>query len=195
VTVAAAGRFVLRAEGAGWGAWYHAAGNAVTVPVVAALGGMRLDTYPSSKNVARPSSGNVFSGWFARRAWAPAGLTAGLQAVQSATLSSAAPAAPVPPLPPTPSQPPTPRRSMVRSGWPASEKDAKLAQKLGQLQPFIAVYQHECMGQPNTFHAAPAVGGEVVRGHGPGGGALDRASPNVMGLAFSIERDYIAFSY
>jgi hypothetical protein len=42
----------------------------------------------------------------------------------------------------------------------AGEKDAKLAQKLGQLQPFIAVYPQECMGQlasfdqPNTFLAA-----------------------------------------
>ena len=40
-----------------------------------------------------------------------------------------------------------------------SEKDAKLAQKLGQLQPFIAVYPQESMGQldllgqPNTFLA------------------------------------------
>ena len=45
-----------------------------------------------------------------------------------------------------------------RSGH-ASEKDAKLAQKLGQLQPFIAVFPQECMrhlhllGQPNTFFA------------------------------------------
>ena len=28
-----------------------------------------------------------------------------------------------------------------------SEKDAKLAQKLGQLQPFIAVFPQQCMGQ------------------------------------------------
>ena len=41
-----------------------------------------------------------------------------------------------------------------------SEKDAKLAQKLGQLQPFVAVFLQECManlhllGQPNTFLAA-----------------------------------------
>ena len=32
--------------------------------------------------------------------------------------------------------------------WIASEKDAKLAQKLGQLQPFTAVFPRECMGQP-----------------------------------------------
>ena len=32
-----------------------------------------------------------------------------------------------------------------RSGR-ASEKDAKLAQKLGQLQPFIAAFPQECMG-------------------------------------------------
>jgi hypothetical protein len=34
---------------------------------------------------------------------------------------------------------------------PTSEKDAKLAQKLGQLQPFIAVFPHECMGQLASF--------------------------------------------
>jgi hypothetical protein len=34
-----------------------------------------------------------------------------------------------------------------------SEKYAKLAQKLGQLQPFIAAIPQECMGQPNTFLA------------------------------------------
>jgi hypothetical protein len=40
-----------------------------------------------------------------------------------------------------------------------SEKDAKLAQKLGQLQPFPALFPRECManlhilGQPNTFLA------------------------------------------
>jgi hypothetical protein len=32
-----------------------------------------------------------------------------------------------------------------------SEKDAKLAQKLGQLQPFIAVFPPECMGQLAYF--------------------------------------------
>ena len=32
-----------------------------------------------------------------------------------------------------------------------SEKDAELAQKLGQLQPFIAVLPRECMGQPAYF--------------------------------------------
>jgi hypothetical protein len=36
------------------------------------------------------------------------------------------------------------------SGW-QSEKDAKLAQKLGQLQPFIAVLPLECMGQLASF--------------------------------------------
>jgi hypothetical protein len=30
---------------------------------------------------------------------------------------------------------------------PAGEKDTKWAQKLGQLQPFIAVFPQECMGQ------------------------------------------------
>ena len=34
---------------------------------------------------------------------------------------------------------------------PAGEKEAKLAQKLGQLQPFIAVFPHECMGQLASF--------------------------------------------
>jgi hypothetical protein len=40
-----------------------------------------------------------------------------------------------------------------------SEQDAKLAQKLGQLQPFIAVFPQECwanlqlLGQPNTLLA------------------------------------------
>jgi hypothetical protein len=32
-----------------------------------------------------------------------------------------------------------------------SEEDAKLAQKLGQLQPFIAVSRQECMGQLAAF--------------------------------------------
>ena len=34
-----------------------------------------------------------------------------------------------------------------------SEKDSKLAQKFGQLEPFIAaaVYQQECMGQLASF--------------------------------------------
>ena len=30
---------------------------------------------------------------------------------------------------------------------PSSEKDTKLAQKLGQLQPFVPVFPQECMGQ------------------------------------------------
>jgi hypothetical protein len=34
-----------------------------------------------------------------------------------------------------------------------SEKDAKLAQKLGQLQPFTAVLPQECMGQTAIFWA------------------------------------------
>jgi hypothetical protein len=33
----------------------------------------------------------------------------------------------------------------------SSEKDAKLAQKLGQLQPFKAVFLQECMGQLASF--------------------------------------------
>jgi hypothetical protein len=32
-----------------------------------------------------------------------------------------------------------------------SEKDTKLAQKLGQLQSFIAVFAQECMGQLAPF--------------------------------------------
>ena len=42
---------------------------------------------------------------------------------------------------------------------PCCEKDATLAQKLGQLQPFVAVFPQECtgqlasLGQPNTFLA------------------------------------------
>ena len=32
-----------------------------------------------------------------------------------------------------------------------SEKGAKLAQKLGQLQPFTAVFLQEYMGQPSSF--------------------------------------------
>jgi hypothetical protein len=34
---------------------------------------------------------------------------------------------------------------------PLSEKDAKLAQKLGQLQPFMDVSPQECMGQLASF--------------------------------------------
>ena len=33
----------------------------------------------------------------------------------------------------------------------ASEKDAKLAQQLGQLQPFLAVLPQECVGQLASF--------------------------------------------
>jgi hypothetical protein len=36
-------------------------------------------------------------------------------------------------------------------GAPCSEEDAELAQKLGQLQPFLAVFPQECMGQPASF--------------------------------------------
>ena len=55
---------------------------------------------------------------------------------------------------------------------PRSEKDAKLAQKLGQLQPFIAVLPQECMANlhllrhPNTFLATAA--GDVHHGEGRG---------------------------
>jgi hypothetical protein len=34
-----------------------------------------------------------------------------------------------------------------RSACALSEKDAKLAQKLGQLQPYLSVFPQECMGQ------------------------------------------------
>ena len=37
---------------------------------------------------------------------------------------------------------------------PPSEKDANLAQNLGQLQPFIAVFPQECMGQLASFGPA-----------------------------------------
>ena len=49
-----------------------------------------------------------------------------------------------------------------RLGALGSEKATKLAQKLGQLQPFVAVFLQECManlhlfGQPNSF-LAPAL--------------------------------------
>ena len=47
-----------------------------------------------------------------------------------------------------------------------SEKDAKLAQKLGQLQPFIAVFPQECVGQLAHFgptsHLARSVGAEAL---------------------------------
>jgi hypothetical protein len=36
-------------------------------------------------------------------------------------------------------------------GAGAGEKDTRLAQKLGQLQPFIAVFPQECMGQLASF--------------------------------------------
>jgi hypothetical protein len=39
----------------------------------------------------------------------------------------------------------------VRVPLPASEKDAKLAQKLGQLHPFLAVFPQYCVGQLGSF--------------------------------------------
>ena len=55
----------------------------------------------------------------------------------------------------------------------ASEKDANLAQKLGQLQPFLAVFPQACMGQlasslgqPDTFLAAVHELRGQVRRHG-----------------------------
>jgi hypothetical protein len=44
-------------------------------------------------------------------------------------------------------------RSQIRA-LRTSEKDAKLAQKLGQLQPFMAVFLLECMGQLVSFGPA-----------------------------------------
>jgi hypothetical protein len=40
---------------------------------------------------------------------------------------------------------------LVAAAGRLSEKDAKLAQKLDQLQPFIAVFPQECMGQLASF--------------------------------------------
>ena len=78
----------------------------------------------------------------------------------------------------------TPRQHRLRprGGLPqgqrrASEKDAKLAQKLGQLQPFIAVSHRNAwanwhlLGQPNTFLAA------VLRGVRRRGVHRPRAGP------------------
>jgi hypothetical protein len=43
---------------------------------------------------------------------------------------------------------------IVARAWPSNEKGAVLAQKLGQLQPLIALFPHECMGQLASFGAA-----------------------------------------
>jgi hypothetical protein len=42
-------------------------------------------------------------------------------------------------------------RALHRRPDHESEKDAKLAQRLGQLQPFIAILPQECMGQLASF--------------------------------------------
>jgi hypothetical protein len=47
-----------------------------------------------------------------------------------------------------------PARGWGRRALGPSEKDAKLAQKLGQLPPFIAVFAQECMGQLASFGPA-----------------------------------------
>ena len=39
-----------------------------------------------------------------------------------------------------------------------SENDAELAQKLGQLQPFLAVFPHESMGQLASFGPTGVLG-------------------------------------
>jgi hypothetical protein len=66
-----------------------------------------------------------------------------------------------------------PRRHLppaLRHGDAAGEKAAASAQKLGQLQPFVAVFPQECManlhilGQPNTFLAADAAHGQPAKG-------------------------------
>jgi hypothetical protein len=45
-------------------------------------------------------------------------------------------------------------RVLSRELWLISEKDAQLAQKVGRLQPFIAVFPPECMGQHASFWPA-----------------------------------------
>ena len=42
-------------------------------------------------------------------------------------------------------------RSPMEGDGAASEKDTELAQMLGQLQPFVAVFPQECMGQLASF--------------------------------------------
>jgi hypothetical protein len=43
----------------------------------------------------------------------------------------------------------------VASSACRGEKDTKLAQKLGQLQPFMAVFPRECTGRPPSFGGQP----------------------------------------
>ena len=52
--------------------------------------------------------------------------------------------------------PPQPHISMwlALDDMSESETDAELAQKLGQLQPFTAVFPQECMGQLVSFGPA-----------------------------------------
>ena len=47
-----------------------------------------------------------------------------------------------------PTEAPAPRRRLRRR---EGENDAELAQKLGQRQPFVAVFPQECMGQLAPF--------------------------------------------
>jgi hypothetical protein len=68
---------------------------------------------------------------------------------------------------------PSPRAfRMARDGGDQSEQDAKLAQKLGQLQPFIALFPHKCMGQlylldqPDSFLAQGRRALSIVGAHG-----------------------------
>ena len=64
------------------------------------------------------------------------------------------------------------RATSRRARW-TSEKDAKLAQKLGQLQPFIVVLHRNTwadlhfLGQPNTFldRRAPRAARARLAGH------------------------------
>ena len=60
------------------------------------------------------------------------------------------------------------RRPRARGHRPAGEKDAKLAQKSGQIQPFIAVFPQECtdqhlLGQPDTLFARGVLGRTLER--------------------------------
>ena len=54
-----------------------------------------------------------------------------------------------------------------RTGIEAENQQVR--QTLGQLQPFIAVFPQECMGQPNTFlatgHKCHSCGAQVCRSH------------------------------
>ena len=70
---------------------------------------------------------------------------------------------------------------------PESEKDAELAQKLGQRQPFISAFPQECVGQLAFFWAmnltpSPLKPKHHTGGHGPCGGDV----PKSMGAFFNF---------